>query len=270
MADVDQLVAEIRASKRYRHVSEEMVRRISEAELRHAADLRAAVKATKRKLHQAVGAFGGQPPPYDSLCVTLRTAAAEGTPGAMAAACRDALRWHASTRERIPILADLYREVFALTGRPRVIVDLGCGLGPLALPWMGLPSEMAYHAYDVDEMAVGFVNSFFELLGLPRLAEVRDVLTRCPTQRADVALLLKMVPTLEQQEEGSGRRLLDALDARFVVVSFPVRSLGGREKGMVRNYQRQFHEVVSARDWPVERLLFETELVYVVDKYQSG
>jgi hypothetical protein len=71
---------------------------------------------------------------------------------------------------------------------------------------------------------------------------------------------------LERQEAGSTRRLLDRLNAPFIVVSFALKSLTGREKGMLDHYARQFPEMIADRGWRVQELLFETELVYLVEK----
>ena len=51
-----------------------------------------------------------------------------------------------------------------------------------------------------------------------------------PEASADMVLLLKAIPCLEQEEPGAGKRLLRSLDAPVVVVSFPARSLGPRYK----------------------------------------
>jgi hypothetical protein len=48
------------------------------------------------------------------------------------------------------------------------------------------------------------------------------------------------------------------------VVSFAVKSLGGREKGMAETYRRQFLELAGKRRWVVCTLGFETELAFVV------
>jgi len=60
--------------------------------------------------------------------------------------------------------------------------------------------------------------------------------------------------------------LIEHLQAPFVVVSFAVKSMGGREKGMVEHYQRQFLELAESRTWSVEKLGFETELVFIVKR----
>jgi 16S rRNA (guanine(1405)-N(7))-methyltransferase len=61
-------------------------------------------------------------------------------------------------------------------------------------------------------------------------------------------------------------RLLDGLNARYLAVSFPAKSLGGRGKGMVENYSARFDELIAGRGWGVlGKLEFSSELVFVVD-----
>jgi len=264
-SEIDDLVAQVRTSRKYRHIAEETIRRVGTAELAKRRGFKAGVKATKRKLHQIYGAFDERPP-YDRLRAALESAYATEEPAAIEAVCSEALTWHASTRERVPILDCFYRDIFAVTGRPNRLVDLACGLNPLTMPWMGLPAGATYHAFDIDRTLIGFINAYFSLAGLPPLAQTRDLLTSVPTLPADVALLLKTAPTLEQQQAGSVVQVIDTIGAPYVVVSYPVKSLGRREKGMIPTYDQQMEVILAQRRWRSERLLFETELVYVVLK----
>jgi 16S rRNA (guanine(1405)-N(7))-methyltransferase len=75
-----------------------------------------------------------------------------------------------------------------------------------------------------------------------------------------------MSPSLERQEPGATLRLLERLPAPWIVVSFAVKSLGGREKGMASHYRRQFQQWLADRHWPVHELVFDTELVFVVHR----
>ena len=77
-----------------------------------------------------------------------------------------------------------------------------------------------------------------------------------------MALLLQTIPCLAQVDKEAGRRLLDGVNAPVVLVSFPVQSLGGREKGMMEHYERHFYELVAGRPWQIDRFVFNTELVY--------
>jgi 16S rRNA (guanine(1405)-N(7))-methyltransferase len=129
---------------------------------------------------------------------------------------------------------------------------------------MALPDDARYAAFDIDGRAVAFLNRFFALAGVDGRAVHGDIVCHVPTEPADMALVLKTLPCLERQEPGSGRRLLEALRTRRIVVSFPVASLGGHDKGMRENYERTFRRMVEGGSWQIARLDFPTELVFVL------
>jgi len=131
---------------------------------------------------------------------------------------------------------------------------------------MGLGEGAVYHAYDIDRARIAFLDRYFDLLGIRACAHLSDVICDPPPERADLGLLLKSATCLEQQRRGSTLDLLDALDVRYAVVTFPVTSLGHREKGMPQHYGRIFRGMLSDRPWPVTRLDFATELVFIIDK----
>jgi 16S rRNA (guanine(1405)-N(7))-methyltransferase len=263
MPELEHVVAAVTSSKKYRAVCTDTVRRIAEREVANQGNEKAAIKATKRRLHQVYGAFE-QAVNYDVLYHRMEVAYGSGSEQSIRAACRHVLSLHSSTRERLPILGRLYPAIFEATGRPSSILDLGCGLNPVSLPWMGLGAGARYIAIDIDGERIRFLNRFLCLAGLDPLARCQDVLVQPPDDAADVALLLKMSPTLERQEPGGTLDLIERLRAPCVVVSFAVKSLGGQEKGMVEHYQQQFLGWLQHRRWSAEKLVFESELVFLV------
>ncbi|MFC2015458.1 16S rRNA methyltransferase [Chloroflexota bacterium] len=264
MSSLDDLVANVAASKKYKSVCTDTVYRIGALELSaHSGSIKAASKATKQRLHQIYGAFERQAD-YGQANDWLRSAFQGDSAYEIEAACRRILSWHSSTRERLPFLDHFYSEIFRLTGQPHSVLDLGCGLNPLALPWMGLDTSCGYVALDIDHARIRFINAFLSRAGREPLARCQDILTGPPDDCADLALMLKMSPSLERQESGSTLRLLDNLKVRYAVVSFSVKSLGGREKGMRAHYRRQFFDWTEGRHWSVAERLFENEMVFVV------
>jgi 16S rRNA (guanine(1405)-N(7))-methyltransferase len=269
-SQVERIVADVRASRKYRNVCPDTIRCIAAEEWTKRDATRRAVKlatkATKSRLHQAYGAYEAHVD-YDRAYRALQDAYAEGTAEATQMTCHRLLALHTSSRERRSILHRFYAEIFCHTGGvPRALLDLACGLNPLSLPWMGLDGEATYHAYDIDLERIAFLQRYFDLAGLRGEAHFQDVIGDLPAERADVALLLKSATCLERQRRGSVLALLDGLDVRYVVVTFPLKSLGRREKGMLAHYTRTFAEMTSSRPWTVTRLDFHSELVYVVDK----
>ena len=64
---------------------------------------------------------------------------------------------HASTRERLPILDGFYSTVLAALPAPRRVLDIACGLNPLASSWMPLAPDVTYTAYDIYSDMMQFI-----------------------------------------------------------------------------------------------------------------
>jgi 16S rRNA (guanine(1405)-N(7))-methyltransferase len=258
-SDLARLVAAVQASAKYRHIAPALIASIGAGELHKGRSWKEAVKATKNKLHQVAGAYFPERPAYARHLAELAQAA---TPEARLEACRAIMAQHASTRERLPILDRIYSTLFADLPPIRSILDLACGLNPLARPWMPLPPDAVYSACDIFQDQVDFLNACFALLEIPGEARVCDLLSAAPSQAADVALLLKTLPCLEQADKGIAARLLAQVQAPVVFVSYPAQSLGGRAKGMVVNYAAQFAALAEGQLWTVTRFEFPGELVF--------
>ncbi|MGH2379738.1 MAG: hypothetical protein ACRDG7_00745 [Candidatus Limnocylindria bacterium] len=257
-----EIIERVLRSSRYRDVDRSLLARLAREELAHARNTDDAVKRVKRRLHQAVGAFRGAARP-DAL---VGAWAGDLVDPAFRQACADALRAHASTRERVPHLRAFYDGIWSVTGEPGSVMDLGCGLNPLALPWMELAPDAPYLASDVDRRPLATVSSFLELVGQPHRVDVRDVVATTPTDAADVALLLKLVPTIDRQDPAAATRLLSGLRAGHAVISFPKQSLAGRGKGMERSYRERLERLVAdaGRVSEVAETSVPNELVFVL------
>jgi 16S rRNA (guanine(1405)-N(7))-methyltransferase len=262
--DLERLVAQVLASGKYRALHPAVVRAIGAQELAARGSLKAAVKATKGRLHQIAGAFLTRTPPYAAWLTALRDAA--GDAARLRAVCLEVLSQHASTRERLPDLEQFYPAIFAALPPVSSVMDLACGLNPLAAPWMPLAPGASYLACDVYSDLSAFLGAALPLLGLNGMSGVCDLTGAPPPWRADVALLLKTLPLLEHTRRGAGRDLLQAIDAPYLVVSFPTRSLGGRNVGMAATYTAHMHAIAAVAAWQLQTLEFANEIVFVVRK----
>ncbi|MEK6951372.1 MAG: hypothetical protein AABX13_06640 [Nanoarchaeota archaeon] len=192
---------------------------------------------------------------------------------------RDLLALNASTKERLAIYDELYEKLFQVmgirsqfTGRPTSIIDLGCGLNPFSIPWMRL-EKLHYYAYDVNEEEITQLQEFFRYLHLLNRrfrgkAEVLDALHLeglLDLKKVDLCFLFKMTDVLDR---GKGHRATEAVitsvPARFVVVSFPTRTLSGKRMNVP---EKRWVELMCQRlGYTVTVLKFPTEIFYVVRK----
>jgi 16S rRNA (guanine(1405)-N(7))-methyltransferase len=263
---LDELVNAVLTSTKYRAMSRELIASIGSQELAKRRTLKEAVKATKNTLHQIGGAYLNEHIDYPTWLNTLRTATLTGDDEQLRLECERIMSHHASTRERLPILKQFYAEIFAALPPISSILDLACGLNPLAFPEMPLAEQVTYYAYDIYSDMMDFLQAWFIMQGMAGNAHVCDVLHACPLQQADVAFLLKAIPCLEQLDKRACHQFLTKIQARYLVISFPVSSLGGRKKGMIEHYEAAFREMIRDQQWGIRRLMFESELVYVVHK----
>lgn len=261
--DIDRIIDAVKAGAKYARLDDALVRRVASQEARRRAGLKETVKAVRNKLHQVVAAYSGDVR-YERWLRELRAARQLADEAAFRTCCRRALRLHASTREREPIVEAFYRTLFAALPPVQSVLDVACGLNPLCAPWMPLPRGARYMACDAHCELVDFVGQALPLCGVDAECFCTDVLGAAPLPRADLALVLKTIPCLEQVDRDAGRRLLAALDADHIVVSYPSRSLGGRNVGMPATYARQFEAMLTPPLRLVTRLDFDSELVFVV------
>ncbi|HEX2767635.1 MAG TPA: hypothetical protein VHR55_13470 [Candidatus Limnocylindria bacterium] len=260
------IVERVLRSRRYHDVDRALVARLAEEEIARARNADDAVKRVKRRLHQAVGAFRGAAA-ADPLAAVRAAWSGDLAAPELRAACAEVLATHASTRERLGDLPGFFAPIWAATGRPGRLLDVGCGLGPLALPWMDLPRTTTYHAVDADRRPLETVRAFLELVGQPHVVEARDAVADPPDEPADVALVLKLVTTLDRQDPNAAARLLDRLPVRHAVVSFTRRSLGGRGRDLERAYRERMGRLraETPRIVGVTETSVPSELVFVLE-----
>lgn len=264
MDDLARLVEAVQGSAKYRDIAPSLIEAVGQAELAKGRRFKDAVKATKNKLHQVAGAYFPDRPPYDRWLADL--AAAGTDPAQQRTALRTIMAQHASTRERLAVLDDFYAT--ALAGLPPLhsVLDLACGLNPLAWSWLPLASDATYHACDIYQDQMDFLAAALTQGGMQNQCRVCNVLDGPPKVQADLALVLKTLPCLEQLDKQIAPHLLDAIDAPVVLVSYPVHSLGGRSKGMATTYAEQFAALAADRPWRIQRFDFATELVYRIER----
>jgi 16S rRNA (guanine(1405)-N(7))-methyltransferase len=266
METLDDLVRAVRRSAHYRAVCPELVEHVGSVELAKRRSFKEALKATKSTLHQVAGSFLESDMRYGAWLDRLREARGEGDEDGYREACTEIMRRQSSTRERLPILTEFYTRALGPIAPVRSVVDIASGLNPLAISWMPLEPGVSFTAYDIYEDLIAFLGEAMPLSGIVAQAECRDVTRLAPTAPVDVALILKAVPCLDRLDRLCASRLLDIVDARHFLISFPVRSLGGREKGMIPTYEARMERLLDGRTWQVSRLEFATELAFLVSR----
>jgi 16S rRNA (guanine(1405)-N(7))-methyltransferase len=265
-SELERLVDEVLASAKYRDICPDLVRNVATQELNKRHSHKEALKSTKNKLHQVSGAYLDGHEQYARWLNQFQQAVLSGDRAILQQLCLNIMSHHASTRERLPIIDQFYAVCMADWAPIQSVLDIACGLNPLSIPWMPLAANASYYAYDIHQQMLDFLAQCMVMLGVRGEAEAIDVVQNCPSQEVDVALVLKTLPCLEQIDKQAGYSILRAIRARYMIVSFPIHSLGGKNKGMMTYYDVHFRELVGNEPWEIRRIELATELVFVVRK----
>jgi 16S rRNA (guanine(1405)-N(7))-methyltransferase len=255
------LIERVSASKAGREVDPGVVRSaVRWALARHTP--KDAEKAAKSRLHQFYGSYVGEGWAKDARRILSAMELGEMEP-------RDAvlklLSLHNSTKERLTQIPECYDSIFDKCGLPGTVLDIACGLNPLSFYLVGQP-DISLLAQDAGSEVVEVLNRFFAAAGMGKAsAEAGDALKDLPNGQFDLALVMKFLPLCERMEKDGALTLMNSINARHIVVSFPTRSLSGRNVGMERNYSEWF-EGLGFKGEIVERFLCGNEVFYIVAK----
>lgn len=263
---LDQLAELILQNRKYREldIPRETVMDLIQREAEAGLDEKKFMKNVRKKMHNIIAPYLGDPD-YSEAVDWLETAYGSVNVDEIKQACTRILNQHASTRERVPYLKDFYQQLFTLSGKPRSILDLACGLNPISLPWMGLSVRSEYHAYDIHTPRVKFLNQFLVLAGRQPLAKVRDILVNPPEIKGDVAFFFKEAHRLEQRRKGANRELWKVLNVDTLLVSLPASSLSGQHdlSGQMR---RLVENAIQGLSWSIQEIKLGNELVFCIKK----
>jgi len=260
--EINEIVKKLQESKKYKDVYEPVLKAVTIDCLSRYGKKFAFDKA-KNVLHQTWGAFWETRPDFSKLQKRFEEDVKNGK--SIKEAIIPILSLQSSTKERVPVLNDFYTKIFEITGFPKSIIEHASGLNPLTIFWMDLPKETKYTAYDIDITQQNFLSSVFSFLNMAEKAGIKlgDVLNET-FGYADVVFLFKAIPCLERQENISIPDLLRKQKCKFLVTSFPTKSIGGKEKGMKDYYTNQFSDILKSENLEHQIITFPTELVFVV------
>ncbi len=263
---LEELVQDVQANRKYQAIMPELVMKL--VEKAHAKGLqgKAAVKDVRSKLHQIGGAYFRRKVDYDEAENDLKDLPQAFKEGQVKQFCIKYMGSHASTAERLPILDSFFYTCLESISPIKSVMDLACGMTPLSLPWMPMDENFNYRACDIYIDMLTFIQSFFDHFKIDGRSSTCNLIGHVPKEKAQVAFILKSIPCLEQVDKEIGLMLLEGVQAEHILVSFPVRSLGGQNKGMPDFYQEHFYEMVLDKSWGIKPFEFATELAFLVTK----
>ena len=175
-----------------------------------------------------------------------------------------------SSKERLNDYKTLYRNIFKITGKPKKIIDLGCGLNPISYPYIGI-TDLIYKAYDIDKDDCKFLNHYFNLMKsytkLKGIADVNDLsslkeIKKLP--RADICFMFKFLDVIESKGHKLSEQIIKTLNCKHLVISFPTKTVSGKK--MKHPYRGWIEKMLERIDLEFEKLTTDNEIFYIIKK----
>lgn len=174
---------------------------------------------------------------------------------------QEALSLHRSTKERLHQYPLLYQQLFEnLPQPPTSILDLGCGFNPFSYDY--LPCSPDYHCADIacddltliqEYLAKKPIRSSTHCVNLANPSIIKQL------PKTDVIFAFKLFDSLETHTRYVTEELLEVLQGRTLIASFPTKSIGQRKEIGPRKW---FIELIT--DKLVDTVTLDNEQFFII------
>ena len=281
ISDISDLAAQIKKTKKYRRIYTPLLERVCAEESAKYAKSKPKdkIKAVKSRLHAVYGAFCGENcvKSAETLVFNAKNKTDINNMTEMIELSGKLMGLSVSTSERLGFIREFYGFIFNFIPARDIksVLDAGCGFNPFALPFMSEAAPdlniSAYHALDIDEGLAAVINDYFSLLGLPKYAGCIDIIAETPPQKTDAAFLFKIIPTVETCKKGRGFGIINNINAKYIILSFPTKTLCGKTKNMAENYADFFEKNINRDKFKIiAKSVFKNELVYIISRNKNA
>lgn len=262
----EKLMVKVQDSPKYLNFDKSLVvKLVEEAQNKYKKDS-LIIKSVRTILHQIGGAYLGNKLDYVKLNKELDQLPSDIEEEQSISFCRKTMLLHTSTAERMSFIEEFFGVIFQHIGPISSIADLGCGFTPLAYALMPVNKDAMYHAYDIYTDMIEFLNHFFNHFSLNGHAMTCDISQPFDMAPVQLALLLKTMPLMEQLSKQIGSDLITRIQAEHILVSFPIKSMGGYSKGMRKHYSIYFDSVIDKNLFSIKEFEFSNELAYLLTR----
>ncbi len=272
------MILKIKQSKKYKGISEEIIKKHLDKIilLGKIKDPDSIIKETKTSLHQSYGSFQNQKTKKrQRILEDLKKSKGFFNNIGLH---NKILSTNKSSLERLGQYAYFYEELFKIIKIPSSIVDIGCGLNPLSLPYTKLnPNDISYSAYDINEIDLNILKEYFELIKkdysgfsyLIGILDAADIKSISSLPVADVCFMFKVLDPIEKSF-GKGHKLAESIIRTtlekydYMVISFSTKTLSGKNMNFPRRgwIERMFERIQIS----YKTIRLKNEIFYVINK----
>lgn len=253
------LIAKIKQKKELSNVSDSIVSQIlddymNKNKFNHDGiskmsekELKIIIKDVRAKLRRCSGQYQASSMDFSKKLSLLRENKIE-----------ELLKTHSSTLERLEFYPELKNLIISLDIKS--ILDIGCGLNPLALASQGIE----YHALDIKEDEIELVKEFFkknEIKGSAFSYNIRDIESGS-LPHADLCLLFKILDILDDHR--LAQKTIKTVECRCFLISFSTRTLSGKPMNHIR--RPWIERILAKNGFSFKIIKSKNEIFYLAEK----
>jgi len=207
---------------------------ISHPRLDKSRELKILVKDIRKILREIHGAFNIDINKRKKLIAELEILVKANAPqNELEEVHKQLLLTHKSTRERLPYYCEIYKRIFEITGKPISILDIASGLNPMSIIFMGI-TNVKYVAMELTQEDCDFLKDYFEIMHINGTAIKMNLIEQQDFPKTDVCFVFKALDSLEAIERNISKKILEHINSKYIIVSFPKKTLSGKELGTKR------------------------------------
>lgn len=172
------------------------------------------------------------------------------------------LELHKSSKERLPFYEEIYEKIFSVIGKPETIMDLACGYNPISYPFMKI--NCSIKAIDISKEDMKFLEEYFKAQNIKGEGIALDLtkdsaLENISKMEAEACFLFKALDSIETRKRNFSKSLIDKINCKWLVISFPTKSLGGKKeiKTSKRRWIEKNYEITKSFE-------VENEIFYII------
>jgi len=186
---------------------------------------------------------------------------------------------HKSTRERINYFSYIYQKIFdwykegtSNSKGPKIILDIACGFNPISIGI--IKEELDYcpviYGSDLNPNDMRFLNNVYNKLNLKGKFKSYDItkleiLENEEFQKADLVFLFKAIDSFEQVKKNISKKIIEGLNAKKIVVSFPTKSLVSKKRFKIEK-RNWFFKFLNGMKYTYEKFEVEGEIFILINK----
>ena len=166
---------------------------------------------------------------------------------------------HSSSKERMEFYPELRKRIEELDIHS--ILDLGCGLNPLALA----NEKITYYASDIKEDDLEIVRSFFKknkIEGKVFSYDLENLDGNLP--QADLCLIFKVLDIVSKNQWNITERILEKTNCKYYMISFAIKTLSGKYMKVQR--RRWLENLLKKKNYEYSYFKTNNEIFYLVRK----